>query len=56
MMPGTSRSAASIIGGMAGLTRHAAAEFSLAVPTMMAVTCYSVFLKTYETSQLKGYN
>jgi undecaprenyl-diphosphatase len=34
-----------------------AAEFSffLAVPTMFAVTCYSVFLKTYETSQLKGY-
>ena len=58
MMPGTSRSAASIIGGMQqGLTRHAAAEFSffLAVPTMMAVTLYSVFLKTYETSQLKGY-
>ncbi|MFV8345218.1 undecaprenyl-diphosphate phosphatase [Flavobacterium sp. ZB4P13] len=58
MMPGTSRSAASIIGGMQqGLTRHAAAEFSffLAVPTMMAVTCYSVFLKTYETSQMKGY-
>jgi undecaprenyl-diphosphatase len=58
MMPGTSRSAASIIGGMQqGLTRHAAAEFSffLAVPTMMAVTCYSVFLKTYEASQMKGY-
>lgn len=58
MMPGTSRSAASIIGGMQqGLTRHAAAEFSffLAVPTMMAVTLYSVFLKTYETTQLKGY-
>ena len=58
MMPGTSRSAASIIGGMQqGLTRHVAAEFSffLAVPTMMAVTCYSVFLKTYETSQMKGY-
>ena len=58
MMPGTSRSAASIIGGMQQkLTRHAAAEFSffLAVPTMMAVTCYSVFLKTYETSQMKGY-
>lgn len=58
MMPGTSRSAASIIGGMQqGLTRHAAAEFSffLAVPTMMAVTCYSVFLKTYESSQMKGY-
>jgi undecaprenyl-diphosphatase len=58
MMPGTSRSAASIIGGMQqGLTRHAAAEFSffLAVPTMLAVTCYSLFLKTYEVSQLKGY-
>ncbi|HLF51707.1 undecaprenyl-diphosphate phosphatase [Flavobacterium sp.] len=58
MMPGTSRSAASIIGGMQqGLTRQAAAEFSffLAVPTMLAVTMYSVFLKTYETSQLKGY-
>jgi len=58
MMPGTSRSAASIIGGMQqGLTRHAAAEFSffLAVPTMLAVTCYSVFLKTYENTQLKGY-
>lgn len=58
MMPGTSRSAASIIGGMQqGLSRHAAAEFSffLAVPTMLAVTCYSVFLKTYETSQMKGY-
>ena len=58
MMPGTSRSAASIIGGMQqGLTRQAAAEFSffLAVPTMMAVTLYSVFLKTYETSHLKGY-
>ena len=58
MMPGTSRSAASIIGGMQqGLSRHAAAEFSffLAVPTMLAVTCYSVFLKTYEASQMKGY-
>lgn len=58
MMPGTSRSAASIIGGMQqGLTRQAAAEFSffLAVPTMMAVTLYSVFLKTYDTTHLKGY-
>lgn len=58
MMPGTSRSAASIIGGMQqGLSRNTAAEFSffLAVPTMLAVTCYSVFLKTYETSQMKGY-
>jgi undecaprenyl-diphosphatase len=58
MMPGTSRSAASIIGGMQqGLDRQTAAEFSffLAVPTMLAVTAYSLFLKTYEASQLKGY-
>nr|WP_314497281.1 undecaprenyl-diphosphate phosphatase [uncultured Chryseobacterium sp.] len=61
MMPGTSRSAASIIGGMTqGLTRKAAAEFSffLAVPTMLAVTVYSVFVKTWgkETeSPMKGY-
>ncbi len=58
MMPGTSRSAASIIGGMQqGLTRQVAAEFSffLAVPTMLAVTCYSIFIKTFETSQMKGY-
>jgi undecaprenyl-diphosphatase len=57
-MPGTSRSAASIIGGMQqGLTRATAAEFSffLAVPTMLAVTIYSLFLKTYEVTQLKGY-
>lgn len=58
MMPGTSRSAASIIGGMQqGLTRQVAAEFSffLAVPTMLAVTCYSTFIKTYEDTQMKGY-
>ncbi|HEX9981373.1 MAG TPA: undecaprenyl-diphosphate phosphatase [Flavobacterium sp.] len=58
MMPGTSRSAASIIGGMQqGLNRETAAEFSffLAVPTMLAVTVYSMFLKTYHTSHLKGY-
>lgn len=50
MMPGTSRSAASIIGGMSqGLTRKSAAEFSffLALPTMLAVTIYSIFIKTW---------
>jgi len=50
MMPGTSRSAASIIGGMTqGLSRKAAAEFSffLAVPTMLAVTVYSIFVKKW---------
>lgn len=61
MMPGTSRSAASIIGGMTqGLTRKASAEFSffLAVPTMLAVTVYSIFVKTWgkETlNPMKGY-
>jgi undecaprenyl-diphosphatase len=60
MMPGTSRAAASIIGGMQqGLTRKMAAEFSffLAVPTMLAVTGYSVFLKDwkYKGIEQKGY-
>nr|WP_297307365.1 undecaprenyl-diphosphate phosphatase [uncultured Flavobacterium sp.] len=61
MMPGTSRSAASIIGGMTqGLSRKAAAEFSffLAVPTMLAVTVYSVFVKTWGKGtefEQKGY-
>ncbi len=59
MMPGTSRSAASIIGGMQqGLSRQVAAEFSffLAVPTMLAVTVYSIFLKTYGEQEIKGYD
>lgn len=46
MIPGVSRSAASIIGGMQQkLTRSAAAEFSffLAVPTMLAATVYKLF-------------
>jgi undecaprenyl-diphosphatase len=60
MMPGTSRSAASIIGGMQqNLTRKAAAEFSffLAVPTMLAVTAYSIFVKDWNHNgvEQKGY-
>jgi len=46
MIPGTSRSAASIVGGMSQkLTRTAAAEFSffLAVPTMFAATAKKLF-------------
>ena len=50
MIPGVSRSAASIVGGMSQkLTRKVAAEFSffLAVPTMVAATGYKL-LKTYK--------
>jgi len=52
MIPGVSRSAASIIGGMQQkLTRNAAAEFSffLAVPTMLAATGYKL-LKYYKAN------
>ncbi|RYZ20739.1 MAG: undecaprenyl-diphosphate phosphatase [Chitinophagaceae bacterium] len=61
MIPGVSRSAASIIGGMQQrLTRNFAAEFSffLAVPTMAAATLYSVFLKKWDMGdglKQKGY-
>ena len=51
MVPGVSRSAASIIGGMQQkLTRSAAAEFSffLAVPTMLAATVYKLYKHTKE--------
>lgn len=46
LMPGISRAAATIIGGLTQkLTREAAAEFSffLAVPTMCAATVYSLY-------------
>lgn len=60
MIPGVSRSAASIIGGMQqNLTRRLAAEFSffLAVPTMAAATLYSLFFKDWSESgaKYKGY-
>lgn len=51
MIPGVSRSASTIIGGMLqGLSRKQAAEFSffLAVPTMAAAGGYKL-LKTYDT-------
>lgn len=60
MIPGVSRSAATIIGGMQQkLSRKLAAEFSffLAVPTMCAATGYSLFLKDWGTpgAEQKGY-
>lgn len=61
MIPGVSRSAASIIGGMQQkLTRTFAAEFSffLAVPTMAAATGYSLLLKDWDSGSgiiEKGY-
>ncbi len=55
MIPGVSRSAATIIGGLSQkLTKKAAAEFSffLAVPTMFAATVYKMF-KYYQKTAFK---
>ncbi|MBC8045166.1 MAG: undecaprenyl-diphosphate phosphatase [Fimbriimonadaceae bacterium] len=57
LIPGVSRSAATIIGGLTQkLTRKTAAEFSffLAVPTMFAATVYSLFFKEIEDGANKG--
>jgi undecaprenyl-diphosphatase len=57
MIPGVSRSAASIIGGMSQkFTRNVAAEFSffLAVPTMFAAMAHSLFLKKIEVKNEDG--
>ena len=57
MVPGVSRSAASIIGGMQQkLTRSAAAEFSffLAVPTMLAATGYKLYKHYKEAGGFTG--
>lgn len=58
MVPGVSRSASSIIGGMQQhLTRNFAAEFSffLAVPTMTAASAYTLFLKKWSNTDQRGY-
>lgn len=58
MIPGVSRSAATIIGGMAqNLTRKAAAEFSffLAVPTMFAAACYKLYGFYHHGERLNGH-
>ncbi len=54
LIPGTSRSGATIVGGMLfGLSRRAATEFSffLAIPTLFAATAYSLWK---EPSLLQG--
>jgi undecaprenyl-diphosphatase len=58
LIPGVSRSAASIIGGMQqGMSRRLAAEFSffLAVPTMFAATVYKLYSNTqsFSSEQVK---
>lgn len=53
LIPGTSRSGSTIIGGMLfGLSRTAATEFSffLAIPTLLAATVYSVFKARHDLS------
>ncbi|MFT3910096.1 MAG: undecaprenyl-diphosphate phosphatase [Ferruginibacter sp.] len=58
MVPGVSRSAASIIGGMQQkLTRSEAAEFSffLAVPTMLAATGYKLYKHYKESGGFTGH-
>lgn len=52
LIPGVSRSAATIVGGLAqGYDRRSAADFSflLAVPTMFVITAYQLY-KTYKIS------
>jgi len=54
MIPGTSRSGATIIGGMiAGIERKTATEFSffLAIPTMFAAAIYDTYRHASELSQ-----
>ncbi|MDO8178216.1 MAG: undecaprenyl-diphosphate phosphatase [Undibacterium sp.] len=53
LIPGTSRSGASIIGGMLfGMSRKAATEFSffLAIPTLLGATAYSLYKAREELS------
>jgi undecaprenyl-diphosphatase len=58
MVPGTSRSGATIIGGLLlGLKRKSAAEFSflLAIPTMMIATAYDLY-KHHDTMVINDWS
>jgi undecaprenyl-diphosphatase len=57
LIPGTSRSAASIIGGLfLGLSRKASAEFSffLAIPTLAAASGYSLLKEGFNLDMREG--
>jgi undecaprenyl-diphosphatase len=57
MVPGTSRSGATIISGMmAGIDRRAATEFSffLAMPTMLAATVYDLYRHSSALTSLQA--
>lgn len=58
IIPGTSRSGASIIGGLLlGLDRKVASEFSflLAIPTMIVATCYSIYKEPEILSNINNF-
>ena len=57
LIPGTSRAAASIIGGLfIGMSRRAATEFSffVAIPTLLAATAYSLWEERHMLSLAEG--
>jgi undecaprenyl-diphosphatase len=57
LFPGTSRSAATIVGGLLiGMSRRTATEFSffIAIPTLLAATVYSLWKARHEMTLTEG--